>query len=768
MKERKIKSVVQSIRTIFQASSTGRVRRSLFLTGMAALAFTAQAAEQASAPGQPASGPAGDVVDVVDVVTVTARKTSELVQDVPMSISTIRSDQMLKENTTTLRDYFGKIPGLNVGRSGGRTDISIRGITTGNNANPTMAVTIDDSPFGSSTAAGGGTSMMPDIDPFDLQRIEVLRGPQGTLYGASNLGGLLKYVTTAPNTSVLSGRVQVDGSKVAHGGDGHGVRGAINIPVIKDRLGLRVSAFSRDDAGWLDNHTSGERDVNRTTMKGGRASLMWTPNEDLSVRASALHQKAEGKGPTFEAIDKNLKPLYGEYVAANMPGTGTYDRSIDFADLALTWDMHWATLTSTTSYGRLRFQGPQEVSSQFGGLLESVFKAPLGALATAPTSLNKKTQEIRLDSPEGAGKLDWRVGLFYTNEDAGGGQNITARNRTTAALAGMPLLIDTVAANQFRETAAFGVLTWHFSDQFDIQGGGRFSRNKQHFVSHSTGLLAPAQADVQVDSSESKSTYMLTPRYKVSKDLMVYGTVSTGYRPGGPNVSRGANIPTSYGADTTRNLELGAKGAFFNKMLQVDAAVFKIDWDNIQVSMRDAATGYSFNTNAGGAKSEGVELSGAFYPAAGWSITGNATYTRAVLTATTGVASNGRVGDRLPYSASRTAALSANKDFNLGSGWTAFGGISGNYVGDRYMTFGTSATAIRYRLPGYTTFGMTAGVRNKVWSVNAFVRNLGDKRGLLFTQDAGEIVPSAAFKNPQGQLTTINPRTVGVSVARSF
>lgn len=764
MKERKIKALVQSIRTSVGGMHGSGLRRSLMAAGLSAVALASQAAEtNAAAEAQEVAEDSG-----IARITVTARKASELVQDVPISISVIRAEQMVQENTNSIRDYFSKIPGLNLGRSGsGRVDISLRGVTTGD-ANPTMAVTIDDSPFGSSTASGGGTQQMPDIDPFDLQRIEVLRGPQGTLYGASNLGGLLKYVTVQPNTSKLGGRVQVDGSEVAHGGAGFGVRGAINIPVITDQLGLRLSVFDRQDPGWIDNHVTGASDYNKAKTKGGRAALLWTPLESLSVRASGLHQSSTGNGSSIEAVDAKLNPIYGEYVGAAMAGSGTYQRTIDFYDVAVNWDMGWATLNSTTSYGRLRYDAPQDISPTFGGLIETFLGGPYGALATAPTSLNKRSQELRLDSPENSGKLDWRVGLFYTSEDAGGGQKITVRNRTTGALvAGLPTLIDTVATNQFEEYAAFGVLTWHFTDQFDIQGGARYSHNSQEFRSKSTGLLAPS-SDAAVDSSESKTTYLFTPRYKVSKELMVYGTVSTGYRPGGPNLARGANIPLAYGADTTKNLELGAKGQFFNNMLQVDAAVFKIDWTNIQLQLRDAATNFTYYSNAGGAKSEGVEVSAVLYPAAGWTVSGNAALTHAVLTSSAGANSNGKAGDRLPFVAPVTGALSVNRDYKLGNGWTAFGGVSGNYVGYRDMNIGSTPTAIRYRLPGYAMFGLTAGLRNKDWSVNAFVRNLGDKRGLLYTQDAGQLIPSKAYPIAQGALSTTTPRTVGISVARSF
>jgi len=765
MKVCKSKQLAESIRTGLER--TYQHKRHLLLAAGLVSAAAAMPASAQDAAAAPAASAATDNSGV-EVVTVTARKASELVQDVPMSISTMRADQMVKENTTTIREYFAKIPGLNLGRSGSRIDVSIRGITTGSNANPTMAITIDDSPFGSSTGVGGGSLLMPELDPYDLQRIEVLRGPQGTLYGASNLGGLIKYVTAQPNTSQFSGRVQVDGSRVAHGGNGYGVRAGLNIPLVTDKLGLRMSVFDRQDAGWVDDLTTGRADVNKTKVKGGRAALLWTPNDALSVRASVLHQRSQGKGSGGEAVDVDLRPIYGEYVGASMPGTFTYDRRTDFADLVVEYEMPWASLQSTSSFGRTRFEGPQDLSWVFGGLLENIFRAPLGALITAPMSVHKRTQEIRLDSPDDGRKLEWRLGLFYTNEDSYSGQVLTARNRTTGAEQGLPLLLNSQSTNAFEERAAFGVLTYHFTPAFDVQTGFRYSRNKQVYTNSNGGILGGTDPLFTGGSQESKTTYMVTPRYKVAKNLMLYGTVATGYRPGGPNGSVSPTIPRSYQADTTRNLELGMKGQFLDNRLQLDAAVFRIDWDDIQVILRDPATSFSYTANAAGAKSEGIEISGVFYPARGWTISGNTAFTNAVLTSSLGDLSNGRAGDRLPFSAKRTAALSISRDFKLANGWTVTGGASSNYVGERDLGFGESPTDRRYRMPSYTTFALNGGISNKDWSINAYVRNLSDKRGLLYGADAGQIAPSRAFPREQGSLATITPRTIGVSVARSF
>jgi iron complex outermembrane recepter protein len=203
-------------------------------------------------------------------VVVTAEKHEARLQDVPVPVTAISADGLASSNQVRLQDYYSSVPGLSIASDGFRAGIptvAIRGITTGGYGNPTVGITIDDVPYGSSTLQGGGV-YSPEIDPSDLQRVEVLRGPQGTLYGASSRGGLLKFVTLDPSTTALSGRVQSDVNTVHHGeGVGYGLRGAINIP-ITDSFAVRASAFGRRDVGYIDNVLTDERGVNRDTASG--------------------------------------------------------------------------------------------------------------------------------------------------------------------------------------------------------------------------------------------------------------------------------------------------------------------------------------------------------------------------------------------------------------------------------------------------------------------------------------------------------------------
>ena len=187
----------------------------------------------------------------VEEIVVTAQKRSERLQDVPVSVTAVEAAGLTERNALQLQDYLNDVPNVSAGDLGnGRTSVVIRGISTGFGNNPTTGFTIDDVPFGSSTSSGLGDVLVPNLDPADLQRVEVLRGPQGTLYGASSMGGLVKYVTVDPRTDDVGGQVEVDGSTVAHGGAGYGTRGSVDVPVLKYTIGrfaeeLAYSEYAR-------------------------------------------------------------------------------------------------------------------------------------------------------------------------------------------------------------------------------------------------------------------------------------------------------------------------------------------------------------------------------------------------------------------------------------------------------------------------------------------------------------------------------------------
>ena len=367
----------------------------------------------------------------------------------------------------------------------------------------TLGTYIDETPFGSSTSLANGAVTTPNIDTFDMARVEVLRGPQGTLYGATTLGGLLKFVTNPPDPSGFDDLVQVGVDDVAHGGTGWSGKAMLNVP-LADNAAVRGVIYHDDQSGFIDDPARGKKDINGTNDTGGRLSLLWNVTPDFTVRLNALMQNLTIDGSS--AVDTTyvpsatspsglaygLKPFSGPYEqsrTAPEPSTVRYRLYNGTVD----WNLGFGTLTSATSYGEFTDHSSQDVTALYGTLLFTDFRQ------------KKFTQELRLASPEGE-KLEWLAGFYYTHETEGQLQNI-APARHAVGLG--TLTFD----SGYAETAGFLDFTYHFTDAFDLAVGGRYAGNSQH--ANEYGL-----ASAKGDSSENVFTWSVAPSWHID-DLRV-------------------------------------------------------------------------------------------------------------------------------------------------------------------------------------------------------------------------------------------------------
>jgi iron complex outermembrane recepter protein len=699
----------------------------------------------------------------LDEVIVTAQKRDERLQDVPVPVTAISAQSLLDQNAVRLQDYFTQIPGLSLTPNAlSASTLSIRGITTGGYANPTVGVVVDDVPYGSSTWIGGGLTL-PDIDPGDLARVEVLRGPQGTLYGASSMGGLLKFVTVDPSTDGINGRVEAGTDTVYNGAQlGYNFRGSVNVP-LSDTLAIRASGFTRQDPGYIDNPVLHIDGINEEHANGGRLALLWRPSDVLYVKLSALYQNTKSDGANDTDIQAGLQDLQQSYVR----GVGGYDRTIQAYSATVTAKLGIAELSSITGYNINAFHDTWDFSYFFGPYTQAQFGVT-GTPVASRNSTDKFTQEFRLSVPIGQ-KLDWLLGAFYTYENSTFSQTIYAANPTTGAVVG------TWYYNPFpttyREYAAFTDLTYHITDRFDVQVGGRESQITQTFNQVFVGPYDPvflgSPSPVIYPETAAKSnafTYLLTPRFAVSPDLMVYARLASGYRAGGINaVPPNVGLPLQYNPDKTQNYEIGVKGDVLDHSLSFNASVYYVAWKAIQLSLLDAQLGEGYNGNGAGAKSQGVELSIESKPLKGltiaaWIALDDAELTEALPPASVAAGAYGVSGDRLPESSRFSGNLSMQQDFSLTKNLTGFVGGSLSYVGDRLGIFQASTTQRQY-YPSYAKTDLRAGVIYNSWTTTLFVTNLTDKRGLL--------VGGLDYYPPQG-FVYITPRTVGVSLAKTF
>ncbi len=698
----------------------------------------------------------------LEQVVVTAQKREERLQDVPVPVTAIGADSLIASNQLRIQDYYTSVPGLNVALGDrGAPMLSIRGVTTGGNTNPTVGIVVDDVPYGSSSGLAYG-NQAPDIDPSELARIEVLRGPQGTLYGASSIGGLLKFVTVDPSTDAVRGNVQAGTSAVHNGAEaGYNVRGAVNIP-LTDTLAVRASGFARRDPGYVDDPTLHVDGVNKQDVEGGRLSALWRPTEALALKLSALIQHTSGDGlPTVD-----VEPGLGDLQQSGVRGAGAYDRKVQAYSATVTAKIGAADFVALSGYNVNRFSDGFDYSASWGPLSELFFQVA-GAPVFEHLETKKFTQEVRLSAPLGE-RIDGLIGGFFNHEDSQETQNFLAAVPQTGIPVG-EILYDNDPST-FSEYAAFADLTFHVTDRLDVQVGGRESRNHQSYSETFVGPVASLFLGAspltypKVSTHDNSFTYLLTPSFRFSQDLMLYARLASGYRPGGPNafaagVSTTFGLPSHYGPDKTQNYELGVKGDLLEHVVSFDASLYYIDWRDIQLQLADSRSGAAYGVNASRAKSDGIELSVQARPLSGLKIGAWMAWNDAVLTQSFPAASTayGVDGDRLPDSARFSGNLSVDQQLFRTGTMTASIGAAVSYVGNREGVF--TMTPQRQYFPSYAKTDAHAAVSYESWTANLFVTNLADRRGLL-AGGLGTLNPVA--------FNYIQPRTVGVSLMREF
>jgi outer membrane receptor protein involved in Fe transport len=725
----------------------------------------AQAEEQTIAPSQADNGRLEEIV-------VTAQKRVERLQDVPVPVTVVSGETLVNSNQLRIQDYYTRIPGLNVtpadGRGGPR--LTIRGITTGGVTNPTVGVVVDDVPYGGSTNTALGY-FVPDIDPSDLARVEVLRGPQGTLYGASSIGGLLNFVTVDPSTEAVSGRIQAGASGVHNGdGAGYGVRGAVNLPISED-FAIRASGFTRRDPGYIDDPVLGIDGVNETKVSGGRFSALWRPSESFSVKLSAMLQDSDRDG----ANDVPLNSGLGELQRTALLNTGTYDLKASVYSLNVKGKLGRVDVAAISGYSINKLHTVQDLTPLLGacslngcgglfGLVPGFTGFGVTGVPYVDSIETKKfTQELRFSSSIGE-RMEWLLGAFYNNEKTQSETDLLAQD-PTGNIVGSGLHLPQNA--DFTEYAVFADLTFKLTDRLDIQVGGRQSHNKQSTETFFSGPYTPIFTGGNaspfiwplVETKEDAFTYLLTPRFKISPDLMLYARLASGYRPGGPNtVAAIAPVPSQFDPDKTFNYEIGFKGSALEHRLSFSASVYYIDWKDIQVFVAQA--GNSFNSNGSRAKSQGVELSMDVKPLPGMTASAWVAWNDAELTEDppAGAFFFARPGDRLPYSSPFSGQISLDQEFSITSGVTGFAGASVSYVDERDDVFSGNSSIQRQSFPSYAQTDVYAGARYNSWTLNLFANNITDKRGAL-SGDPAAVVPVVTY---------IQPRTIGLSVARTF
>lgn len=701
----------------------------------------------------------GDLTLAPEIVVTATKRADRLVQT-PIAVSVLQPQVLAQRGAVRLEDLAERAPGLSVtnGSVGGTaTGVILRGLATTLNGNPTVAVYIDDSPFTPSTVAGG--SSIPDIDPGDLDRIEVLRGPQGTLYGASSLGGLIRYITRAPDFDDTSGRAEGGFAGVNKGDVGFTMRGRINAP-LSQNVAITASGVYRQDPGYIDDPAHYLKNFNETRTRGGRVALAVRPAENVTFTVSALHQIVTSDGSsTVDANPATGALLYPDLQVSRVPGTGASRSRLTFVDGTLKASLSGVELVSTTSYSDRNFRSTYDYTPLLGGVISGVFGVPDGGASLLTSgSIKKFTQEVRATSTT-PGFFNWQAGVYYTHEKTSQAQQVIGVNtQTGATITGLPELGTGILPNKYEEIAGFGDVTLTFSPKFDITGGIRYSHNSQRSSSIVSGILFGGANTTLGRQSGNQTTFLVNPRFKLSETATLYGRVATGFRPGGPNTGV-SGTQASYDSDTVTSYEAGFKGDFLGRALSVDLAAFWVDWKDIQIRAIDPVSGSNYYFNGGGARSKGVEAALVVRPTRGLSISGNAAYTDATIRKGTPSPSFSARGDALPYTPKWATYVAADYSFPIGAVWKGSFGGGYRHVGQRRGEFQPVANLSRFVLPAYDVFDLHAGVSEQSgFGIEVYVRNLTDKRAFTTDFNVG----------PVEQVAILTPRTIGVTLTKSF
>lgn len=696
----------------------------------------------------------------LEEIVVTAEKVKEREIDAPLSMTVLSASELSNIGASQFSDFAGMVPGLSFTTAGaGFTQVSLRGVTTGADVSSTVGIYIDDVPIGSSTGFAQGAQLALDLGLFDIERLDVLRGPQGTLYGANSMGGLLKYVTYEPNSTEYSEYVQAGVSDTQNGGVGYKATSTINLPLVQNAVALRATGFELHDGGYIDNRTLGDLNVNHSDISGGRIDLLISPTSVLSARISGILQDITRHGLATADFTLNGAPLMGSLQQED-PLNQPFSQRFRLVSGVLTYTLPVAVLTSISSYQTIHSSVLYDYSRVFVPEF-SAFGLDYSAVGDVQSlETSKFTQELRVAST-GTRTVRWILGGFYDRENSSNYQAFVLKD-----LAGQPAannLYTVYSPSSYKEYAGFGDVTLRVSERASVTGGIRDSHNSQSYGQNGSGLLIGSQPTSF--SSASVTTYLANARYRISKDGIAYVRYATGYRPGGPNfvvrdpVTGQLVAPLTFKADRLSSYEIGTKEELDDRRVTLDADGYDVEWHNIQVLT--SKDGFAVYANAAGARIQGAELTLALNPIRSLNITGSLAYQHAYLT---GAAPDlgGSEGERLPNVPRYSASASAEYEFPLGTLPSSVG-ANLSHVSDRTTSFANSSFP-NYRLPAYTRIDVHGAVSFGRVVARLYVDNLFNTRGQL----SAFLYTATAAGSGDIPVAILQPRTVGLDFSANF
>jgi outer membrane receptor protein involved in Fe transport len=757
----------------------------------AAVAPAAQSNEPMVAEPR-AEHPAAHRLDTLDEILVMGTRREEHVSDVEdvqniaASVSVVRGDRLEIQKLEQLSDYSAYLPGVGAvgGGSPGESLVVIRGIASITNAT-SVVYYLDDIPIGPSGHWGFSCCAALDLMPYDLERLEVQRGPQGTLGGAGAEVGSIKYVLYQPSASQFEARLGADVSTIYHGADpGGSVRAMVNVPLVDEQLAVRASAYDSYTPGYIDNAYSGATAVNVLRQYGGRIGTLWRPSESVSVSVNAFWHRIDSASQS-EELSPGVAVLPNTGDAYIVRGLGTYgdltdsaaflspfNKDLDAYSATVHWNPGFADVMSVTGWSLNDERYVEDQTAVYGSyfpLLSSGTVHAGVAFSEWNLDLKKLSEELRIVSRLGK-RIDWVAGGFYTNERVSNQWALYGFDKAYQPIAAFaPSINFWSIPSTFKERAAFGDVTWKLTEYFDLAGGIRSARDTQSYTSVVGGAGMPT-TDESGQSSASVTTWLATARYRITPKLMVYARVATGGQPGapiGPEYSIQPGVPPIVEKVTT--YEPGVKSEFLDRRALVDLSVFYMNWKNIQLPDTNTPTAASYTANGGNATTKGLELTSSFSPFQGLTLGYNAAYTQAAFTGVNPGLQYVLPGYQLSNVPQWAMSLTATYEWMLTADWHAHAGGGCRWVDQEWGSTSTVQSrslggAPTVALPSYTALDLNAGAAKGPLSVRLFARNLGDKRAFLQSY----VIVDHADTPVQIEHYVLQPRTVGAGFDYAF
>jgi len=763
--------------------------------GALALAIPVTALSQSTAVTRPSDSASGELAEIV----VSAEKRSSTVQTTPLSITALKGEDLAARGLSSAQEIVQAVPGIAIASAGpGQAKYEIRGLSSDGGESPTIGFYLNEAPITPPASATTGKSAI-DPDLYDLNRVEVLRGPQGTLYGSASMGGTVKLVTNPPDLASTYGSTETSVSGTDGGGLNYAQKGMVNIPLVDNEIALRIVGNYGHDSGWIDRivvpnfpiETNGgltrgnvlglpasaiHHGVNDADVRGARASLLIQPNNALSITPMIFYQNiSQGGLNTYDSV----------------PGTLAHYQPFDVAEpfsdrftvysLTVNYTFERVALTSATSYWTRRTSQLEDASEAVqDGLGLPAFSTVYGGIGAAQSyetdTTNEASQEIRLAST-GHDKLDWLVGAFFSrfSDTFRGGSTIPGLATALGEAIGTTDLFDVSIPLVVKQQAAFANVTYHVSDSWKIAAGARYFAYQSAVTSSSKGFAYGGETPVLASASASASG--VSPKVDVSyeplSDLLLYAIAAKGFREGGGNFpvpTTGqvgsaclANLqaigresaPSLFDPDTVWSYEAGEKSRLFDHRLTLNADFFYTRWSKVQQPVA-LSCGLGFTANGPNAEVKGGELELHAQLSSALSVTQSVALAAADFTQD--FAASGIVKGQALFNAPRvTASSSIHYEHPI---------AGRKFVAILQNSYASATTDLSYRINHLGPRDITNirfGVENPKWSLFVYSTNIFNKRVDL------ENININSFTGPSyNRVATNQPLTAGLSLSVNY